>query len=156
MHPLSVLVYMRDSQKDNRLFEDTASETPPRGLFSCIIKRLGLEKELILVKRYLGLFIGLLVIFLFLSVFAFIGIKQVLADSNFGPFISLIFSDPGIVIKYWRSFGYAAFESMPGITATALLFSVAFLMLFIRLVASAFEKFFIVIKSINKQKYGHK
>jgi hypothetical protein len=146
---------MRD-QRDNRLFEDTASETPPRGLFSRIIKRLGLEKELILVKRYLGFFAGLLVIFLFLSVFAFIGIKHVLAESSFGPFVSLILSDPGAVIKYWHSFLFAAFESMPGITATALLFSLAFLALFIRLAALTFEKLFIVIKSINKQKYGHK
>jgi len=128
----------------------------PKGLFSRIIKRLGLEKELILVKRYLGFFTGLLVIFLFLSVFAFIGIKHVLAESSLESFISLIFSDPGIVIKYWHSFAFAAFESMPGITATALLFSVAFLMLFVRLVALTFEKLFIVIKSINKQKYGHK
>lgn len=153
MHPLSVLVYMRD-QKDNRPFEDTASETPPRGLFSRIIKRLGLEKELILIKRHLGFFTGLLIVFLVLSIFAVIGIRQVLAESSFGPFVSLIFSDPGIVIKYWHSFGYAAFESMPGVTATALLFSLAFLMLFVRLAAFTFEKLFIVIKSINKQKYS--
>ena len=170
MHPLSVLVYMRD-EKDYRLFEDTASGTPeeipgwlkhalkpspvPHGLFSRIIKRLGLEKELIIVKRYLGFLTGLLVIFLFLSVFAFIGIKHVLAESSLEPFISLIFSDPGIVIKYWHSFAYAAFESMPGVTATALFISVAFLLLFIRLAAFSFEKLFIVIRSINKQKYGH-
>lgn len=155
VHPLCVLVYMRD-QKDNQRFEDMPSVRLPRSLFSRIIKRLGLEKELILAKRYLGFFVVLLMIFLFLSIFAFIGIKHVLAESNLEFFISLIFSDPGIVIKYWDSFAFAAFESMPGITATALLLSVAFLALFIRLAALAFEKLFMVIKLINKQKHGHK
>ena len=155
MHPLYVLVYMRDSQKD-RPFEYKASEAPPRGLFSRIIRRLGLEKELLLIKRYSKFFTALLGIFVILSVFAFIGVRHVLADSSFGPFISLIFSDPGIVIKYWHSFAFAAFESMPGITASALLFSIAFLILFARLLVLAIEKTSFIIKSINKQKYGHK
>jgi hypothetical protein len=154
MHPLYVLVYMRDNQEKS--FEYEASVTPPRGLLSRIIKRLGLEKELTLVKGNLKFFTALLGIFLVLSVFAFIGVKHVLAESSFGPFVSLIFSDPGVVIKYWHSFTFAAFESMPGVTAAALLFSVAFLMLFVRLAAFTFEKLFIVIKLINKQKYGHK
>ena len=154
MHPLSVLVYMRDNQE--KPFEYEASVTPPRGLFSRIIKRLGLEKELTLVKGNLKFFTALLSIFLILSVFAFIGVKHVLAESSFGPFVSLIFSDPGVVIKYWHSFTFAAFESMPGITGMILFLSVAFFILFIRLAAFAVERFFIVIKSINKQKYGHK
>lgn len=155
MHPLFVLVYMRD-EKENRPFEHAAGVTPPRGLFSRIIKRLGFEKELALVKGNLKFFTTLLVVFLLLSAFAFIGIKHVLAESSFGPFISLIFSDPSMVIKYWRSFMFATFESMPGITAAGLLFSVAFLILFIRLSAFAFDKISALMQSINKQKYGHK
>ena len=65
MHPLSVLVYM-----ENYI---------PRGLFSRIIKRLGLEKELALVKGNLKFFTALLAMFLTLSVFALIGVKHVLA-----------------------------------------------------------------------------
>ncbi len=154
MHPFVVLVYMREDQ--DKSFEYMVSVTPPRGLFSRIIKRLGLEKELHLVKRHLGFFGTLLVIFSVLSIFAFIGVKQVLAESSFGSFISLIFSDPDAVIKYWHSFIFSLFESMPGITIIALLLSLAFLMLSIRLAAFGIEKTFILIKSINKQKYGHK
>src|SRR3989344_1949146 len=128
----------------------------PRGLFSRIIKRLGLERQLQIIKRSLGFFIGGLTVFVFLSVFAVIGLHEVLAESSFGPFVSLIFSDPAVVIKYWYSFTFAAFESMPGITGMILFLSVAFFILFIRLAAFAVERFFIVIKSINKQKYGHK
>ncbi len=155
MHPLLVLVYMRDKQ-GNRPFEYEASETPPRGLFSRIIKRLGLEKELALVRGNLKFFTTLLVMFLILSVFAFIGVKHVLAISSFGPFIQLALSDPGVVIKYWHSFLFAAFESMPGVAIAGLIFSLAFLILFIRFVVFAIEKTAILIRSINKQKYGLK
>jgi len=171
MHPLSVLAYMQD-EKENRPFEHMTSVTPeaiprrtnhaskpslvPQGLFSHVIKRLGLEKELTLVKGNLKFFATLLVVFLLLSTFALIGVKHVLEESSFGPFVSLIFSDPSIVIKYWDSFMFATFESMPGITAAGLLFSLAFLILFIRLAVFALDKISIIMKSINKQKYGHK
>lgn len=155
MRPLFVLVYMQGEQ-ENQPFEHAASATPPRGLFSRIIKRLGLEKELALVKANLKFFGTLLAVFLVLSIFAAIGIKHVLAESSFGSYISLAFSDPSIVVKYWHSFMFAAFESTPGMTATVLLFSVAFLLLFIRLAAFSIEKLSIITKSINKQKYGYK
>ena len=162
---------MRDKQV-NQPFEYETSVTPeaipgrlkhapkpslvPRGLFSRIIKRLGLEKELAIVRENLKFFTTLLVMFLVLSVFAFIGIKDVLATSNFGPFLYLAFSDPGIIIKYWHSFLFAAFESMPGVAIAGLIFSLAFLILFVRFAVFAIEKTAILIKSINKQKYGHK
>jgi hypothetical protein len=177
-----IRVYMRD-QRDNQLFEDTASVTPeaipgwlqsspgvgdaplrekhvpkpslvPRGLFSRIIKRLGLEKELAIIKRHLMIFLAFSGIFLILSIFAFIGIKHVLATSSFGPYLSLVYSDPGIVIKYWHSFLFAAFESMPGIAISGFIFSLAFLALLIRFVVFAIDKTATLIKSINKQKYS--
>lgn len=146
---------MRDEQ-ENQPFKYTASVTPPRGLFSRVIKRLGLEKELSLVKGNLKFFATLLVMFLILSVFAVIGVKHVLVTSSFGPFLYLAFSDPSVVIKYWHSFMFAAFESMPGVAIAGLIFSLAFLMLFVRFAVFAIEKTAILMKSINKQKYGHK
>jgi hypothetical protein len=132
------------------------TDSIPKGLFSRIITRLGLEKELVLVKRYLGFFSVLLAVFIFLSFFAFIGIKQVLAESSFGLFLSLIFTDPLIVARYWKSFVLASVESVPGITFSVLFFFLACLLLFLRLTASSAEKIFILIKTINKQKYEHK
>lgn len=155
MHPLFVLVYMRD-ERENQPFEYVASVTPPRGLLSRVIKRLGLEKELVLVRGNLKFFTTLLVMFLILSVFAVIGVKHVLATSSFGPFLYLVLSDPSVVIKYWHSFLFAAFESIPGIAIAGLVFSLAFLMLFVRFVVFAIEKIAVLIKLINKQKYGHK
>ncbi len=125
----------------------------PRGLFSRIIKRLGLEEELVLIKKHLGFFTGLLIVFLFLSLFALVGLRQVLRESSFGPFVSLAFSDPEVVFKYRHSFFMATFESVPGMTAALFFFSVAFLMLFVRLTVFALEKFSITTKLIDKQKY---
>jgi len=140
-------------QNKEESFDSISPIRPPRGLFSRIIKRLGLEKELILVQKYLKFFVILFAIFLALSIFAFIGAKHMLAESSFGPFISLIFSDPDAVIRYWRSFLFATSESMPGIVVAGLAFSLAFLMLFIRFVVFAIDKTAILIKTINKQKY---
>jgi hypothetical protein len=146
---------MREA-RENRRFEYAASVTPPRGLFSRIIKRLGLEKQLRIVRRHLGFFAALLGIFLFLSGFAFIGLRQVLAESSFGPYLSLIFSDPGIVLKYWDSFLFSIFESMPGAGIALFLVAFALLLSFVKLASSSLEKFYLVVKSIKKQKYEHR
>lgn len=151
MHLLFVLLYMREEK--GKSFEYKVSVVPPRGLFSRVIKRLGLERELALVKGNLIFFSTLLVIFLVLSAFAFIGVKYVLATSSFGPFISLIFSDPSMVIKYWDNYVFAASESMPGIAIAGLIFSLAFLLLFVRFAVFAIDKTVILIKSINKSRY---
>ncbi len=125
----------------------------PRGLFSRIIKRLGLEKQLWIIQRRLGFFAALLAVFLFLSIFAFVGLRQVLTESSFGPYLSLMFSDPGIVLKYWDSFLFSIFESMPGTGIALLLTALALLLLLIKFASSSLEKFYLVIKSIKKQKY---
>lgn len=145
---------MRDNQE--KPFEYGVLVTPPRGLFSRIIKRLGLEKQLRIVRQRLGFFTVLLGVFLFLSIFAFIGLRQVLAESSFGPYLSLIFSDPGIVLKYWDSFLFSVFESMPGTGITLFLTALALLLFLVKLASLSLEKFHLMIKSIKKQKYGHR
>lgn len=153
MHSQFVLVCVQDQQ-------DKSSEyigiVPPNGLFSRIMKRLGLEQELILTKKNLSIFILLFVVFLFLLIFGFIGLMHELAESSFGQFISLIFSDPGAAITYWHSLMLSLFESMPSLAVSLILFLIAFLMIFIRLAVFAAEKISVIIKAINKQKYGHK
>jgi hypothetical protein len=143
------------SGRENQPFWHVEPAAHPEDLLSRVIKRLGFEKELVLIKRHLKFFSMLFAVFLVLSIFAFIGVEHVLQESSFGPFLSLLFSDPGIIIKYWHSFMFAAFESVPGVTISALLFSIAFLMLFMRLIAVAIEKMFVTANSIKKQKYGN-
>lgn len=149
MHPKASflrIIYMRSNN----------SSLPPKDLFPRIIKRLGLEKELSLVKRYAGFFSVLLIVFIVLSIFAFIGVKSVLKESGLLPFLSLIVSDPFMVVKYWDSFLFLVFESAPGFALAGLIFSFAFTMLFARFVFFAIDKISNNLKLIAKQKYGNK
>ena len=125
----------------------------PRGLFSRIIKRLGFEKQLDVVKRHLKFFVPALLVFVFLSIFAFIGLKQVLVQSSFGPFLSLIISDPKMVLKYWQSFLLSVFESMPGAYILFFLITLALFLLFVRSAGIYVEKLFSLTKLISKQKH---
>jgi hypothetical protein len=138
------------------LFDYLRPPKPPRGLFARVIKRLGLEKQLGIARRHLRFFAALLGVFIFLSIFAFIGLRQVLAESGFGPYLSLIFSDPGAVLKYWDSFLFSVFESIPGVGIAIFLAALAFLLLIIRLASSSLEKFYLTAKFIRRQKYGHR
>ncbi len=120
-----------------------------------IIRRLGWEKQLAVVERNLGLFTGLFAGIILLSIFAFIGLMHELVESSFGPFLALIFSDPVIVFKYWHSFIFSVFESMPGISIISLILTAAFLMLCVRLISVNFQKFLALIKLIRKQKHTY-
>ena len=146
------ITIMRDNQ--NRPLEYKALPVP-RGLFSRIIKRLGLEKDMELIKTHLGFFTALFGAFLVLSVFAVIGLRQVLAESNFGPFISLVFSDPGMVLKYWQSFSLSIFESAPGFYITTVLTLSALILLFIKLTAEYLGRLSLTLRAVKKQKNGY-
>ena len=154
MRPSFVLVGMREAQESN--FEPVASATPPRGLFSRIIRRLGLEIQIFVVKEHLSVFVVLLIVFVVLSVFAVIGLKYALAKSGFGPYLSLVFSDPGAVIKYWHSFILSVFESMPSSMIFLVLLGAALILLAVRLICTALEKLFSLKKSISRQLHGNR
>lgn len=143
----------RDKEKD---FGYINPIRPKRGLFSRIMKRLGLEIKLRVVKRYLGFYIIAFIIFAVLFGTAFIVLKQLVAESNLGAFLSLILSDPLAVLKYWDSFALSILESIPGFTAFVFLLSTAFLLLLVRTIILYFEKLLSIIKSIRKQRYEHK
>jgi hypothetical protein len=127
--------------------------TDENNLFRRIIGRLGLEKQLKAVEKNLGVFSALLGIFIFLSVFAFIGLKQVLSETGIGFYISLAFSDPGPVIKNFDSFSYSVFETIPGASIFLFLLALGFMLLFIKYFVYFSEKLLNIIKSIKKIKH---
>lgn len=139
---------MRD---ERQIFTCISPAAPPRGLFSRIIKRLKLEKQLRLVKKHLAFFASFFVVLLTLSVFAFIGFKHVLAESDLGPFVSLMFSDPGMVLKYWQSFILSVFESAPAGMIFILLITVAFLLFLAKFLGISLERFSLLAKSVRKR-----
>lgn len=128
----------------------------PKDIFSRITKRLGLEKQLILTKKYLGIFLVSSIVFIILSIFASIGLKNLLEQSSFIEFSSLLFSDPDMVVKYWRSFLLSTVESFPGLAIAGFVLSVAFCMLFVRFFVFATEKLSSILNLIKKQKYAGK
>lgn len=144
---------MRNNEENT---ENIRPVRPPRGLFSRIIKRLGLEKELAVVRKHRGFFIGFFLIFSVLSVLAVVGLKSILSESSFGPYLSLIFSDPEIVITYWKSYLLSVFESMPGGMISVTFASVAFLLITARLTVTTMEKISEIRKSIKEQYHGNK
>lgn len=128
----------------------------PKDIFCRITKRLGLEKQLILTKNHLRIFLVSSAIFIILSIFASIGLKNLLEQSSFIEFLSLLFSDPDMVLKYWKSFLLSTVESFPGFAVAGLILSAAFLMLFARLFIFAIEGVSSILNLIKKQKYARK
>lgn len=126
-----------------------AQVQPPRGLFNRIIKRLGLEKQLGIIRRNLGFFSAMFIGFTILFTFAVIGLREVLDESSFGPLLSLLFSDPGAVIANWHSFIFSVFESMPTLAVAVLILALAFLLFSVRLIAVSFGKFSSLAKKIR-------
>lgn len=124
---------------------------PPKGLFARIIRRLGLEQQLLVIRRHLGFFTGVLVVFVFLSIFAFVGLRDVLEHSSFWPMVSLIFSDPDIVIKNWPSFSLSIFESVPAVDAMTFLVLLGLAMVVLKSVSLYLEKIILINKKINNK-----
>lgn len=129
---------------------------PRKGLFSRIMKRLGLERKLKEVKECLSFFVVASAFFVVILATGLIALKHILSQSSLGVFLSLIFSDPKMVIKYGDSFIFSVLESMPENTIFVVLISLALFLLLGRSVILYFEKLLSITKSIQKQNYGHK
>lgn len=120
----------------------------PQGLFERVLKRLGIEKQIRSIQRHLGVFASLEALFIILSGIAFFGLWEVLFESSFGPYFALLFTDPGIVVTHWHSYGYSLIESVPSIAVMIVLFSLGFLLLFFKLVMNAFQSWKQIKKSV--------
>lgn len=143
----------RMAEEKSENFLNVRSEKPPKGLFWRIIERLGLEKQLRLVKRHLGLFGTALTACLFLLIIAILGLKDFLSDSSLRSYLSLLFSDPQIVLSHWRVYAFSILESLPGVGLFLLFLFIALLLVFVRLVSYYSSKFFSITKSIHNKKH---
>ena len=61
---------------------------------------------------------------------------QGLYQSSFYSYFSLLFSDPDVVLAYWREFAFSLAESLPLLGVTASLITVAVLLLSVRVLAN--------------------
>lgn len=111
----------------------------PQGLFTRIIKRLGIEKQLQVVRRHLGLFAVLLFVCLVLAFIAFLKLHDALMETSFGPYVAIAIHDPRLLFAYAHSFLFLLIESVPGIGISITLFLVACVMLIARYAGSAID-----------------
>jgi hypothetical protein len=129
---------------------------PSRKLFARIMRRLGLEQQMHVLRRNLGLVAAALITFFLLCVVAFVGLRGVLAESGFGPYLSLMRSDPEIIARHWRPFVFVIFESAPGVSLAFCAASLGLFLLCVRFVVVGIEKLTSTgrsIRSLYSQNY---
>lgn len=111
-----------------KLFGKIKAPQPPKNLFAKIMRRVDEEIKLAALRRRIIFFSILLVA----SIGAFIPAFQLawaeFSESGFVDFLSLIFSDLNSVAAYWQNLGIALLESLPVVSAIAVL-SVVFVFL---------------------------
>jgi len=66
-------------------------------------------------------------------VFSIKYVAQAISESSFYQYFSLLFSDPDIVVSYWREFTLSLVESLPFFAITLVLVAIVVLMTSIRI-----------------------
>ncbi|MBP7804606.1 MAG: hypothetical protein KA052_00070 [Candidatus Pacebacteria bacterium] len=114
-----------------QLFKNNERATPPLGLSDHIFRKIDecAQKE----DRHDRYFWG---VFLAFSLVAFIGsgvyAYHAFVASNFGNYLSVIFSDGGAAIGLWKELGLSLVESLPLLSVLAILGSVTILLWTVR------------------------
>ena len=110
-----------------RLFTEISQLEPPSGLMPAILARIDNGKRQAARLRVLLLSVSSLV-----SVFALITALIYLTgdfnQSGFNQYFSLLFTDSGAAITYWREISMSLLESLP-IMSTAAVFATIFVLL---------------------------
>ena len=98
-----------------------ASLAPPNGLLNKIMARIREEERLLSLKRWLVLFSAAVMISAGAFIPAINAFRAEFTQSGIGQFLSLIVTDSGVVTTHWQDFGLALLESLPAVSAIALL-----------------------------------
>lgn len=137
-----------------KLFSRLKPLDPPAGLLERIINRIQTERNLLTVKRRLVIFsIGFIgSIAAFVPVFKMV--YQGFAESGFMQFLSLLFSDTGVILTYFGNFLSSLLETLP---VTGLLAFSVILLIFLESLKllSKEVKSVIASKFMSKQLLSH-
>ncbi len=106
------LVYSHMRKDYETLFQTLTPVIPPSGLQGSVLARLAWERRHA-ARRRLCAQGSLAVLSLAGSVPAVQYAVREFAATGFSQFFSLLFSDRGIVLTYWREFGLSLVESLP-------------------------------------------
>ena len=96
-----------------QLFNQIEALEPPQALLGKIMLRLEQEKKLVIIKRRVAFFSAGLIFSVLALIPAFKMVWDGVASSGFTQFLSLLFTDSGVVMAYWQSFGLTLLESLP-------------------------------------------
>ena len=108
---------------------------PPAMLRTHILARIG-EEERRRAKIFLAASMATLSLSIVGVVYSVRYMLQGLYQSSFYSYFSLLFSDPDVVLAYWREFAFSLAESLPLLGVTASLITVAVLLLSVRVLAN--------------------
>lgn len=119
-----------------QLFAHLSSPQPPNDLFDKIMLRLESEKKLSATKRHFFIFSVIMAI----SAISFIPVLKMmqneLSQTGFFNFVSLIYSDFGLIVSYWQYYSFSLLESLP--TTSLIVLSIVSL-IFLQSVKSFFQ-----------------
>jgi hypothetical protein len=132
-----------------------AEPQPPQNLFMRILRRLGLERQLQLLRRHLGAVIaGLAVSFVF-AAWAVHILVQVLRWSSFGPFARLALTDPIAMARFRSLYILSILESIPALEVALFFASLAAVLLLVRWLTRDVDTYQDLAERINEQHYEH-
>jgi hypothetical protein len=128
---------------------DVVPHTATDTLLARIMRRLGLERQMIRLRRLFGTSIALILFTAAVTVVAVVALQAVLQRSSFLPYAQLIRTDSHFVLRHLSVFVYALCESVPAIFLSAALFSIALVLVCIRLAVVYWDRLSQTEKSIR-------
>jgi hypothetical protein len=96
-----------------KLFSHSRSPHLPGGLFDSIVTGVRRERRTQVLKKRVILFSLGVIISLVALVPAFSFLREGMARSGTLYFLSLVFSDPGVVLGLWQEFIFSLLETLP-------------------------------------------
>ena len=115
---------------------------PPPDLFEKIMRRIEQERKIILLKRKLAFYFVSFSGSLAALFPAFNAARAGFAESGFGSYFSLLFSDTGTVLTYSQNFGLSLLESLPIISLSFLCVALIWLFASLRFIETLMKNFF--------------
>ncbi len=113
---------MSEVRKDcEKLFSHLETPEPPEGLFDKIMQRIHKEQLFLTLKRRIILFSMALAGSAAALISTFRILQTGLVESGFMEFLSLFFSDFGVVTAQWQNFTLALMEALPAVSIAAFL-----------------------------------
>ncbi len=127
----------------------------PRGLFSRIIRRLGLERQAQVIRKHLSIIVPGLCAATIFGIWVVHVLDLVLRWSSFGPVFRVALSDPDFVALHGGSFTRSVLGSVPPIELAFTFFSLAAILLLVRWMVQGIVAYRAVQQDISHQYYEH-